>query len=394
MTNHTYANIYTAFDKVDHNILIRELGELNIKDPLLSWIESFLKKRKQAVKVENSISEPTAVLSGVPQGSVLGPILFIVIMNKINLETKRVRTGSFADDTRAWLGISNQQDSADMQEDLNRIYAWAESFNMRFNTKKFEAITYGASGRAANYLTPDGTPIPTKETVRDLGVLFQNNLKFDRHIATTTAKGHRMAGWALRTFKTRDTKTLLILLKSLIISQCEYASIIWAPQKRSQVNLLESVQKRFTSRFACFQSVDEGAPQCNTSYPTRLQILGLYSMERRRERFAILYIYKIVINLTPNPGLTISYDPRRKTTVSPKIILRPTTAAWIRNAMNQSFLCVGPKLYNSLPACLREIEDIGTPTKKHLNAFKLRLGNFLKTKEDVPGCHNNSLIQN
>lgn len=263
---------------------------------------------------------------------------------------------------------------------------------MVFNQKKFETITYGKSDRPSQYTTPNGTLIERKDYIKDLGIIIQENLKFDRHIATIAAKGHRMVGWSLRSFKTRETKTMRILLQSLIISQCEYGSIVWSPRTRSHVNLLESVQKKFTSRFARFQSYEENAPRCNIDYPTRLRVLGLYSMERRRERYAIVYLYKITIQLVPNPGLQIHYDPRRKTTVEPKSVISATIPAWIRNARNNSFFSIGPKLYNGLPAHLRELESIRQPSKLHVDAFKRKLDRHLQSIPDIPGSIHNSLI--
>ena len=330
--------------------------------------------------------------SGVPQGSVLGPTLFLVMMNKIDSRVNRSSVGSFADDSRLWSAISGIHAAIEMQDDLNTVYEWANSINMKFNQSKFEAITFGKGERVASYSTPNGTPITQITHVKDLGITIQDNLKFDRHISTIAAKGHRMIGWSLRTFKTRQTKTMLTILKSLVLSQCEYGSIIWSPRNRAQINLLESVQKKYTSRLARFQSHDNDAPSCNTDYPTRIKILGLLSMERRRERYAIIYAYKIVINIVPNPGFVISYDPRRKITIKPKSDHRQVVASWIRNARNHSFYTIGPMLYNSLPAYLRELEEISTPTKNHINRFKNRLQKYLITIADIPGSPRNSLI--
>ena len=154
------------------------------------------------------------------------------------------------------------------------------------------------------------------------------------------------------------------LLKSLIVLQVEYACIVWSPTDTAHIKLLESVQRKFTSRFARFQTYNEalGMPVCTTIYSDRLTQLKLFSLERRRERYMILYVYKVIIGLVINPGLTIEYDPRRKIRVTPKTAARNVTG-WIRVARDSSFFCQGPKLFNSLPHQLRELENIAVPSK-------------------------------
>ena len=105
----------------------------------------------------------------------------------------------------------------------------------------------------------------------------------------------------------------------------------------------------------------------------------------------ILYVYKVVIGLVINPGLTIEYDPRRKIRVTPKTSTRNATG-WIRVARDSSFFCQGPKLFNSLPLQLRELENIATPTKNDVTCFKTKLDNHLRTIPDLPGSLSNSLL--
>ena len=174
----------------------------------------------------------------------------------------------------------------------------------------------------------------------------------------------------------------------------EYACVIWSPIDSIQINLLESVQRKFTSRFACFQTYDEALqmPICTTAYPDRLKKLKIYSLERRRERYMICYVYKIVIGLVVNPGLTFSYDLRRKIRAEPKMS-SPLAANWIRKARNSSFLFKAPKLYNTIPSALRELEDINSPSKKHVTAFKEKLDHHLASIPDIPGSHSNTLLE-
>ena len=181
------------------------------------------------------------------------------------------------------------------------------------------------------------------------------------------------------------------LLKSLIISHVEYGCVVWSPTDQHQINLLESVQRRFTSRMTCFLTYDAELemPVCTTDYASRLKELKIYSLQRRRERYLIIYIYKIIIHLIENPGLVIDYNPRTKLMVHPKTCNQ--APAWIRRARSSSFFVQGPAMYNALPAHLRELEDIAHPSKSNVDSFKGRLDTHLSEIPDEPGTQANSL---
>ena len=157
--------------------------------------------------VEGRVSSLISVLSGVPQGTVLGPILFLVHIRNIavGLSTSTSAT-SFADDTRVQRGVRSVQDSSTLQADLQQIYSWAKNVKMRFNSEKFECLRYSAVPSQIpdfQYLAPDNTPIKVKSDLRDLGVQLSNNLSFNIHIENTIAAASKIVGWGLQTFKSR-----------------------------------------------------------------------------------------------------------------------------------------------------------------------------------------------
>ena len=386
-----YLDFAKAFDKVDHNVLLKKLEFVGIGGKIHSWLESFLKNRHQQVKVENVLSAPVSVLSGVPQGSVLGPLLFLILMLDIDNDVDAA-TSSYADDTRVWNCINQQLCDSDLQQQLDKVYHWAALNNMEFNSKKFELLCLSDTSRVPSYLTPAGNPISKNPVVKDLGVLFQENLQFRTHIRSIVKKGHKMANWALRVFKTRLDSVLLTILKTLVRPQVEYASQIWSPSDQMHINLIENVQRRFTKRFASFQEYDTALdmPVCRTPYSERLKALKIFSLQRRRERFLILSIYKIVIGLSDNPGISkINYGLRIKLRFEPKY--NRLSPCWIRKARAASLFCHGARIYNSLPRHLRELESIAKPTKCHVDNYKRRLDKFLLTIPDMPGTRNNSL---
>ena len=126
-------------------ILLKKMSKLGVGGKLIKWLETFLTKRVQKVRVEGHLSEPQQVKSGVPQGSVLGPLFFIVMMLDIDSGVKNAKLASFADDTRVWLLTKSLEEQAKLQQDLEVLYEWAEDNNFTFNEKKFEQLAYRTS---------------------------------------------------------------------------------------------------------------------------------------------------------------------------------------------------------------------------------------------------------
>jgi hypothetical protein len=135
-----YLDFSKAFDKVDHQIVLRKIEAMGINGNILQWIKSFLTQRYQSVSVNGVLSDPQEVISGVPQGSVLGPLIFLILISDIDADVIDSIVKSFADDTRATKGVWSVDDAAKLQEDLQRIYEWTEDNNMQLNDVKFELL--------------------------------------------------------------------------------------------------------------------------------------------------------------------------------------------------------------------------------------------------------------
>ena len=189
-------------------MLLKKLKNCGVRGKIGCWIAAFLDPsvRKQAVGVEGRLSDLLPVLSGVPQGTVLGPILFLIHLLGIsdNL-SDGTQSSSFADDTRLSRGIGDSNDCDTLQADLDSVYSWAEDSGMVFNAKKFELLRFWPSEEAPvyQYSAPDGSPIEEKSSLRDLGVRVSSDLTFEEQVDTLVQNGSRMAGWALRTFRGR-----------------------------------------------------------------------------------------------------------------------------------------------------------------------------------------------
>ena len=216
-------------DKVDIGILCHKLRSLGISGTLGRWIHSFLTIIKQFILLNGNISKVSHVTSGVPQGTVLGPILFLIMINDID---KDVSTNSkvslFADDTRVMRAVSSEEDVEDLQRDLDVIYDWQMENNMLFNSKKFEMLRYGSKEElksSTNYLTPDCDDlIDVKENLRDLGIIMNNRGTFSNHIKQVCTKVVQKSSWILRTFKARYLLFMMFRWKTLIQGHIDYCS--------------------------------------------------------------------------------------------------------------------------------------------------------------------------
>ena len=377
-----YLDFAKAFDKVDHNILLQKIKGCGIQGKILEWLTTFLRTRTQQVRVGAHLSKEVRVKSGVPQGSVLGPLLFLIYMIDITDGLEGIETGSFADDTKNWQTTT----FTFFQRELDKMYQWARDNNSVFNGKKFVKITYGNPDDNTVLLTPEGQPISCKKHVKDLGVYMSADTTFDYHINNVIKGAQKMSAWVLRTFKTRQVGPMLTLLKSLVRSKAEYASILWSPTDSKNIQKLEGIQRRFTEKIGIFRKFNErtGLTECKTDYAERLRRLKLYSLQRRRERYMICYMYQLHLGIVPDLGFLS--DTGRN---GPKYFAKFNNGASeeVQSVRYSSFFTQGPVLFNLLPADFRTIEkrpDTKEEAKKMKESFKKKLDKWLELVPDIP----------
>ena len=381
-----YLDFSKAFDKVDHRILLKKAESVGITGKILKWIEAFLSNRQQRVRIGDVLSAREWVRSGVPQGSVLGPLLFIIMLIDIDDDIKHSMLGSYADDTRLWRFIHKIEDQQLLQDDLQVLYDWAEKNNKSFNDKKFEYLPLGSSNMKRSYTTPNGSKIREKEHVRDLGVQMSSNGSFEEHMRCCVKGAFQVSSWVLRTFLSRDRYVIKVLLQSLVVPKVEYASVVWSPFDNTNIQMLENVQRKFTSKILQYQTWNEELQRyiCTVDYVERLKDLKIYSLERRRERFMILYAYRVLIGLIKFPWFDVFVDEGGIIKIRSKYNRRSPSK--VRRARHSSFFYKGPQLYNLLPEELRKFEEIDVPTQDHVDEYKKKLDKFLELIPDEPTC--------
>ena len=180
-----YLDFSKVFDKVDHGILLHKLKDLGITGKLGIWFFQFLTNKTHYVRLPSGLSQNSPVLNGVPQGTVLGPQLFLIIIFDINKDIISSKVISFADDTRVYSTITQSDDCDNLQSDLQIIYNWALYNNMFFNSQKFHCVSYCSSltlNSTNTYVNPDLEITNPTNNVLDLGIFMSADCSFEFHI--------------------------------------------------------------------------------------------------------------------------------------------------------------------------------------------------------------------
>jgi len=327
--------------------------------------------------VNGAKSTSSDVKSGVPQGSVLGPLLFLVLLGDIDQNVAHSFVRSFADDSRITKAVNDQRDTENMQSDLDTIYRWTEENNMALNDDKFECLRYGPNmdmKNSTSYKSNTGKLIEVKEHVKDLGIIMSSDYTFKEHISQTVSTAKSLSGWILRTFCTRDPLPMMTLWKTMVLPKLDYCCTLWNPIGKGQIQQIELVQRAFLRRIYALSEL---------SYWDQLKETRLYSVERRRERYFIIYTWKVLEKIVPN----VSIHQERKiiakwTSRHDRICHIPTVksqvTAKVKAARYSSLGCRGPQLFNTIPADIRNITDVS------VDKFKNALDKFLCTVPDEP----------
>ena len=204
-----YLDFSKAFDKVDHGVLLHKLRDMGIAGNLSIWLHSFLSNRYHFVRLQGGSSTASPVISGVPQGTVLGPLLFLILMSDIDNWVLNAKFVSVADDTQLYSKISYIEDCDSLQSDLICVYDWAKTNNMVFNSQKFKDLSFSTNvSTTSNYVNAYVSPIfyviDNVNNLKDLGIIMSSNCSFEQHIIELRKRCTGLSSWILRTFSSRE----------------------------------------------------------------------------------------------------------------------------------------------------------------------------------------------
>lgn len=351
-----------AFDKVPHKRLINKLSSYGLNQEIINWISAFLHNRKQRVCVNSETSSWRDVLSGIPQGSVLGPILFVLYINCLPAAaTRGSKIYLFADDTKIYRKITSDSDCKELQQDIDSLYEWTDTSLLKFHPDKCKYMRIGPKHTSIpdhQYtLGPDKHPLEKTTSEKDIGVIFDSKLNFENHMNEKINKANSILAIIRRTFEYMDKHIFCTLYKSMVRPHLEYANQVWCPHLKKHIQSIENVQRRATKLVPGLKDL---------TYEDRLKALNLPTLAYRRMRGDAIEMYKILtgkydqdvsnfINLN-NQQITRGHHLKIKKE-RPRTIQR-----------KYSFVNRTTNIWNSLPEYI-----ISAPS---VNSFERRLDKF------------------
>jgi hypothetical protein len=341
MVDVVYIDFSRAFDSVVHSKLLFKLRNIGIGGNLYKWISQFLTARSQCTVVENEFSAVTDVISGVIQGSCLGPLLFLLFINDID---SIINCGNnskcklYADDLKLYSSYTDSDCVTTTQCVLDRLHSWSVEWQLSINYSKCRVLHMGSKNGNADYFI-NGTRLMSENNVNDLGVLTDSDLRFNEHINRICTRAHSRVSLLFRGFVSRDPHILVKAYKVYVRPLLEYCCVVWSPWQIGLINAIENVQRYFTRRLIWPNTL----PYCE-----RLAVFDLELLELRRIKCDMYYCYKILNNLTALDSDYFTFDSRILNTrhYDNKLLVRKP---FVNNCTENLFFNRCVPVWNELP---------------------------------------------
>lgn len=345
-TDVIYTDFSKAFDTVVHKLLLQKLDLMGFPTSLLNWISSYLHNRTQRVIFNDVSSKNIIVSSGVPQGSHLGPLLFVLYLNDLPNVVRFSKILMYADDVKLFLHTNSLSDQISLQYDLYSLVNWCSANGMTLNLKKCKKLSFFRSQPLLSNYFIGSHKLDNVDSFVDLGVILDPKLRFHLHIDSCVNKAKSLLGFIKRWSKEFDdpyvTKRLFV---SLVRPVLEYGCILWSPFYKFYSDKIESVQIQFL--IFALRGLNWNVSEPLPPYESRLLLIDLPSLERRRLMLRALFIIKLVRGLIDSPFLIgeiyHNVPSRRTRNFEPLKLSFARTNYELNNPMRS--LCV---IYNSL----------------------------------------------
>lgn len=292
-----YFDFSKAFDQINHRILIKKLSNYGFTDHYTKWIVQYLSNRVQSVCVNNCVSRSINVVSGVPQGSHLGPLFFVLFINDLPDCIQHSELVLYADDAKVYKTVSSTNDCELLQNDFNNLLLWCNNNDLQVNFKKCNVLSFGRIRSMLEYDYVLGSSnIARVDKFCDLGVIFDSKLTFIDHIDSITSRASSRLGMIKRwTKEFNDPYVAKCLYVSLVRSILEYACPIWNPSYACHVNKIESVQRQFL--LFALSTLNWENRLVLPKYEHRLLLIDLNTLCDRRTILGLTFISKILNGL-------------------------------------------------------------------------------------------------
>ena len=274
----------THFWVTTYLTLLSKLHSIGFSGNTLHWLSDFLSNRTQRVKINTTESEFSEVRSGVPQGSVIGPILFSIFVNDI-FENMNASFGSlFADDAKIFTKVNTGEDGKKLQDQLDKADLWATSEQMEFNGEKCAVMHCGKKNPRCGY-TLGGYKLKEVKHQKDLGITFSENMGCTEYLNIKIPKDYKTLGIINRTFSFKSIYIMKNLYIGLVRPHLDFCAQVWSPFLRKDIDRAERIQRRATKMIPNLRS---------KPYEERLLVLNLTTLEDRRKRGDMIETYKII----------------------------------------------------------------------------------------------------
>lgn len=353
-----YTDYSKCFDRIDHCVLLQKLQSAGIHGDLYRWFSSYIDNRTQAVVLRGYTSKWNFVPSGVPQGSILGPLLFTIFISDIKKCFKNSHILLYADDMKVLKLVRNLSDTVELQSDLDRFMSYCKNNKLQLNVSKcYQVVFSRRNSLIGPGYTLDGHVITKVNSIRDLGVLHDSKLLFDSHIESIVNKASKALGFIIRNCSVfRSLKPIKVLYCSFVRSHLEYASQVWNPQYEIYKSRVESVQRKF------MRYLDYKAKQFSSDYDHRCKRYHFLPLETRRNIGDICFLVNIANGSIDCPDLLSKILIRtNQNNLRKRPLLQAPTAS--TNYRRNAFCIRAVKAFNNLPSHL-EIDLFNTSARK------------------------------
>lgn len=299
-----YSDVKKAFDHVDTNLQVRKLARFSLSNQALYWFKSYLADRYQYVKVGRATSRLLLVSSGVGQGTVNGPFLFIVFFDDSDPLMDEIISSNFADDKKLAGYVNCIEDAKQLQHGIDCFVKWTKENGLQLNNGKCKVISYTRKKNPIIYeYVIDGVPVKRVDETMDLGVLFDKKLTFRSHYEYVTNRATTTSRFVKRQSQFFGNGTIKIIYQLLVRSILEFAAPIWSPEYLIHKNAFESVQKQMVLFLLGDDKRHLTKSYVLSPYTERCEQLGLTTLVRRRINATVLFMHALISNKYLSPHL-------------------------------------------------------------------------------------------
>lgn len=355
-----FLDLSKAFDTIDHAILLKKLQHIGIHSNVLRWFQSYLSNRYQYVSIKSKKSTPSLISTGVPQGSILGPILFLIYINDLGNACNSLNYVQFADDTTLFMAGKNLADlNNKVNSDLNNIFKWLCANKLSLNVSKTKYMVISNMPSCNVSIKIQDQVLDCVSNIKFLGVILDNKLTFKNHIHATAGKIASAVGNMYRLKPFMQSHTLANIYYALVQSHIQYAILTWGSAAASNLTRLKSLQKRAINIIVS----SDYPPTCNhrkfMSFDNLFKLCSLNKLFKCLYTDHSDYFHRILCSLIPNH--TIGTRQTNNGTFN---------VPYHRcNRSQQSFLYQSTRFWNAMPDSIKNIQDpskFSITVKKHI----------------------------